>query len=198
MIAGSHNIHKSRKKAIMKQIREARKLASDLNLDEIQLRKLISRSFAMTESWLRKLLPESLKFTNHARKDYLERKQQRDQQQQLMQPQQQHSELIELPASRQPALEQQQLQQPSDEKATKITTSDNELAELPQQTQKEEEEEEEKLKQRIEELQRENKYLREITATQGQQLQQQEEETFTALGQLQLRNFLMPIKVYCL
>jgi cell division septum initiation protein DivIVA len=67
------------------------------------------------------------------------------------------------------------------------------LAELPQQTQGKKEEEE-KLKQRIEELQRENKYLREITATQGQQLQQQEEETFTALGQLQLRNFLVPIK----
>jgi hypothetical protein len=89
MIAGLHNIHKSRKKAIMKQIREARQLDSDLNVDEIQLRKMISRSFAMTESWLRKLLPESLKFTKHARKDYLERKQQRDQQQ-LMQPQQQH------------------------------------------------------------------------------------------------------------
>lgn len=61
------------------------------------------------------------------KKGFIERKQQRDQQQ-LMQPQQQHSELIELPASRQSALEQQQLQQPSDEKVTKITTSDNELA----------------------------------------------------------------------
>jgi hypothetical protein len=106
--------------------------------------------------------------------------------------------LAELPASRQPVLEQQQLQQqqPSDEKATKITTFDNKLTEMPQQTE-EEEEEEEKLKQRIEELQRENKYLREVTATKGQQPQQekQHEETFAALGQLQLGDFRMRIKV---
>jgi hypothetical protein len=144
------------------------------------------------------LLPESLKFTKHTRKDYLERQQQRDQQP-LIHPQQQHQELAELPASRQSALEQQQPQrQPSDEKATKITTFDNKLTEMPQQTeQEEEEEEEEKLKQRIEELQRENKYLREVTATQGQQPQQdkQHEETFAALGQLQLGDFRMRIKV---
>jgi hypothetical protein len=130
-----HYIYKSRKKAIMKRIREVRQLASDLNVDEIQLRKMISQSFTMagvSESWLRKMLPDSLKFTKHTRKDYLERKQQRDQQpimQQQQQQQQQH-ELAEIPASRQPILEQQhQLQQPSDEKATKVTAFDNKLAE---------------------------------------------------------------------
>jgi hypothetical protein len=78
-----HYIYKSRKKAIMKRIRKVRQLASDLNVDEIQLRKMISQSFTMagvSESWLRKMLPDSLKFTKHTRKDYLERKQQRDQQ----------------------------------------------------------------------------------------------------------------------
>ena len=47
-------MYKVRKKAIMKQIREAWQLASDLNVDEIQLRKMISRIFVMTgvsESW---------------------------------------------------------------------------------------------------------------------------------------------------
>ena len=57
-------------------------------------------------------------------------------------------------------------------------------------------EEEEKLKQRIEELLGENRYLREVTATQGQQLQQQQQQqdTFTALGQLQHRNNVLPIR----
>jgi hypothetical protein len=120
---------------------------------------MISQSFTMagvSESWLRKMLPDSLKFTKHKRKDYLERKQQRDQQpimQQQQQQQQQH-ELAELPASRQPILEQQQqLQQPSDEKATKVTVFDNKLAERPLHTHKDGEE---KLNQRIEELQMEN------------------------------------------
>jgi hypothetical protein len=50
-----------------------------------------------------------------------------------MQPQQQHPALVELPASRQPVLEQQQLQQqePLNKKATKVTTFDNKLAEIP-------------------------------------------------------------------
>jgi hypothetical protein len=107
-----HYLYESRTKTIMKQIREARQLALDLNIDEIQLRKMISQSFAkagVSKSWLRKLLPDSLKFTKHTRKDYLERKQQRDQQP-LIQPQQQHEELAELPTSRQPILEQQQPQ----------------------------------------------------------------------------------------
>jgi hypothetical protein len=196
-----HYLYESRTKTIIKQIGEARQLALDLNVDEIQLRKMISQSFAkagVSESWLRKLLPDSLKFTKHTRKDYLKRQQQQDQQP-LIQPQQQHQELADLPTSKQPVLEQQQLQQqqPSDKKATKITTFDNKLTEMPQQTEEEEEEEEEKLKQRIEELQRENKYLREVTATKGQQPQQekQHEETFAALGQLQLGDFRMRIKV---
>jgi hypothetical protein len=193
-----HHTYKSRKRAIMKLIIEVRQLASDLNVDDIRFREMISRSFAMTgvsESWLRKLLPESLKFTKHTRKDYLKRKQQRDQQP-LIQPQSQLQELVELPASRQPVLEQQQLQQSSDGKATEVTTLDNKLAGVPQQTQKQEEEQL-KLKQRIEELERENRYLREITGTQEQQqqLQQQHEETFAALGQLQLGDFRMRIKV---
>jgi hypothetical protein len=78
------------------------------------------------------------------------------------------------------------------ETTTKVTTFDNKLAEIPQQTQKEEQE---KLKQRIEELQRENKILREVTPTQGQQLQQQEEERFTALGWLHHGINYVPIKV---
>jgi hypothetical protein len=82
--------------------------------------------------------------------------------------------VVEMPSSRQPVLEQQQQQQqPSNEKATKITTFDNKLAEMPHQTHKEEQEKE-KLKQIIEELQSQNKHLREATTTQGQQLQQQQ------------------------
>ena len=63
-------------------------------------------------------------------------------------------------------------------------------------------EEEEKLKQRIEELQTENGYLREVNATQAQQQQleqqhqqKQEEETFTAVGQLNLGKYHMQIRV---
>jgi hypothetical protein len=43
-IVGLHNMYKVRKKVIMKQIREVRQLASDLNVDEIQLRKMISHN----------------------------------------------------------------------------------------------------------------------------------------------------------
>jgi hypothetical protein len=154
---------------------------------------MLSRTFVKTgvsESWLRKLLPESLKFTKHTRKDYLEREQQRDQQS-LIQPQEQHQELVELPESRQPELEQQQ---PCDGKPREVTTFDTKLVEMPQK------EEENKLKQRIEELQTENGYLREVNATQAQQQQleqqhQQEEEAFTALGQLNLGKYHMQIRV---
>jgi hypothetical protein len=159
---------------------------------------MISRIFVKTgvsQSWLRKLLPESLKFTKHTRKDYLEREQQRDQES-LIQPQEQHQELVELPDSRQPELEQQQ---PSNGKPREVTTFDNKSAEMPHK------EEEEKLKQRIEELQTENEYLREVNATQAQQQQQQqleqqhqqkqEEETFTAVGQLNLGKYYMQIRV---
>jgi hypothetical protein len=196
MIAGLHNIHKSRKKAIMKQIREARQLDSDLNVDEIQLRKMISRSFAMTESWLRKLLPESLKYTKHTRKDYLLKQQQQQEQQSLQQMQQQ----------------QQQQLPPSDDNATKVTTTcDNKELVISKQIQKEEEEEEqrciveellkdkiiiiEKLGQTIKELQRENRCLREIAATKGQQQHQQQEDTFTALGRLEHLKQCVPVRV---
>ena len=68
----------------------------------------------VSESWLRKLLPETLKLTKHTRKDYLKLQHQRDQQPlQQQQPQQQQKELVELPtslSSRHPAVEQQQPQ----------------------------------------------------------------------------------------
>jgi hypothetical protein len=79
---------------------------------------MISRSFTMigvSESWLRKLLPECLKYTKHTRKDYLlKQEQQREQMQQ------------QLP--------------PSDDKAAKVTNCDIKVAIIPKQTQKEEEE----------------------------------------------------------
>ena len=62
----------------------------------------------VSESWLRKLLPETLKLTKHTRKDYLKRQIQRDQQP-LQQQQQQQKELVELPSlsSRHSVSEQQ-------------------------------------------------------------------------------------------
>jgi hypothetical protein len=92
-------------------------LAEYLNVDSIQLRKMIVESFAdigVSESWLRKLLPETLKLTKHTRKDYLKLQQQQDQQPLQQQPQQQQKELVELStssSSRHPAVEQQQQQQ---------------------------------------------------------------------------------------
>jgi len=92
---------------------EIRQLASDLNVDSIQLRKMILESFAdigVSESWLRKLLPETLKLSKHTRKDYLKLQQQRDQQPLQQQAQQQQRELIELStssSSRHPIVEQQ-------------------------------------------------------------------------------------------
>src|SRR6187200_124083 len=193
IILGLEKFYKARTKMITKKIREIEQLASDLNVDRIQIRNMMTRSFinmGESQSWLRKVLPESLKFTKHTRKDYLERRQQQEQQT-LLQPQQQHQE---LPASRQPVLQQQQ-QGSSSEKAIKTTTFDNKLAEMPHQIQKEEKEE--KLKQRIEELQIENRNLREVIATQGQglQQQQQQEDTFTALGLLHYRNNATSIRV---
>ena len=72
-----------RKKIIFQQLHEIRQLAQDLNIDNIQLRKMILESVAdigVSESWLRKLLPETLKLTKHTRKDYLKRQIRRDQQ----------------------------------------------------------------------------------------------------------------------
>ena len=80
----------------------SRQLASDLNVDSIQLRKMILDSFAdigVSESWLRKLLSQTLKLSKHIRKDYLKLQQQRDQQPLHQQTQQQQRELIELPTS---------------------------------------------------------------------------------------------------
>ena len=103
---------------------------------------------------------------------------------------------------------QQQLP-PSDDKATKVTTCDNKVAIIPKQAQKEEEEQRgmreeleknktliiEKLQRRIQNLQTENRYLRETTAIQGQQQQQQEEDTFTALGLLEHLKNCVPVRV---
>jgi hypothetical protein len=82
-IRGIWDIIWDRKKTIRQQVNEIIQLASDLNIDSIQLRKMILESFAdidVSESWLRKLLPETLKLTKHTRKDYLKLQQQRDQQ----------------------------------------------------------------------------------------------------------------------
>ena len=111
-IRGIRDIIWDRKKTIIRQMDEIRQLASDLNVDSIQLRKMILESFAdigVSESWLRKFLPETLKFSKHTRKDYLKLKQQRDQQPLQQQAQQQQRELIELStsSSRHPIVEQQ-------------------------------------------------------------------------------------------
>jgi DNA repair ATPase RecN len=86
-----HNTYASKRKVVKNMIREIRQLALDLNVDEKELRMMISRSFDMagiSKSWQRKLLPESLKFINHTRKDYLERQQQLEQQPLMKPPQQ--------------------------------------------------------------------------------------------------------------
>jgi hypothetical protein len=155
----------------------------------------------VSESWLRKLLPETLKLTKHTRKDYLKLQQQRDQQPLQQQPQQQQKELVESPtssSSRHPAVEQQQ--QPSDNEeetaATKVTTydddNDNSRAVIPLLTQKEESDDKnmiiEKLNEKIEELQQEITYLRE-------QQQKHQVKKFTAVGFLELQNNDIPVKV---
>jgi hypothetical protein len=61
-IGGIQDIIWDRKKTIIRQMHEIRQLAEDLNVDSIQLRKMIVESFAdigVSESWLRKLLPET-------------------------------------------------------------------------------------------------------------------------------------------
>jgi hypothetical protein len=198
-IVGLDNIRRDTKKTIMQKMEEVRQLASDLNVDNIQLRKMISQSFTIigvSQSWLRKLLPESLKYTKHTRKDYLLKQQQQQEQQSLQQMQQR----------------QQQQLPPSDDNATKVTTTyDNKELVISKQIQKEEEEEEEqrgiveelkdkiiiieKLGQTIKELQRENRCLREIAATKGQQQHQQQEDTFTALGRLEHLKQCVPVRV---
>jgi hypothetical protein len=168
----------------------------------------------VSASWLRKLLPETLKLTKHTRKDYLKRQQQRDQQPLQQQPQQQQRELVESPTSsssrhsRHPAVEQRQQPSDNEEKTgaatTKVTTYDDDddnhsIAVIPLLTQNENEglvEKSsddknkiiEKLHEKIEELQQEITYLR------GQQ-QKQQEEKFTAVGYLELQNHDIPVKV---
>jgi hypothetical protein len=207
-IRGIRDIIWDRRKIIRQQLKEIIQLTQDLSIDDMQLRDMIYESctrMGVSPSWLRKQLPKNLKLTKHTRKDYLKRQQQRDQQSLQQQPQQQQKELVELPtsssSSRHPAVEQRQ--QPSDNEGktaaiTKVTTYDNHsIAVIPLLTQKENEglvEESadknkiiEKLNEKIEVLQEEIRYLREQ--------QQQEEETFTALGYLQLFDNDVPIKV---
>jgi hypothetical protein len=115
-IIGLYGIYRDRKKTIKQQLQEIRQLAADLNIDDMQLRDMISESFTtigVSPSWLRKLLPGYLKSTKHTRKDYLEIQHQRDQQP-LQQQQQQQKELVELPtslSSRHSVSEQQQPQE---------------------------------------------------------------------------------------
>ena len=96
-------------------------------------------------------------------------------------------------------------QQPPDEETTSTASYDNKAFRIASQTQKEGGERLpeqvdkhteiiiEKLKQKIEELEKENRHLRE-TASQHSD-QQQQEEKFTASGILQLKNNAVPIKV---
>jgi len=89
-----------RKKTLMHQFQEISQLASDLNIDKLELRRMISQSFAkvgISDSYLRKLLPEKLKFTKHTRKDYVKKQDQQDQSIVLQQSHQQES--VELPSS---------------------------------------------------------------------------------------------------
>src|ERR1051325_797079 len=63
-IGGIQDIIWDKKEIILQQLHEIRQLASDLNVDSIQLRKMILESFAdidVSGSWLRKPLPETLK-----------------------------------------------------------------------------------------------------------------------------------------
>jgi hypothetical protein len=178
------SIYRDRKKTVIQQLHKIRQLAQDLSIDEMQLRDMISESFAeigVSESWLRNLLPETLKLTKHARKDYLKLQLQWDQQPLQQQPRQQQRELVESPTSlssrhsRHPALEQRQQPSDNEEKTaatTKVTTYDDDhsKAVIPLLTQKENEglvEESsddknkiiEKLNEKIEELQQEITYF---------------------------------------
>src|SRR6476620_9787072 len=101
-VIGLENTYRKTRKTVIQQLGEIRQLAMDLKIDNIKLREMISDSFGLmgvSESWLRKLLPESLKSTKHTRKDYLEQQQKRDQQ--SLQQQQQQNELVQLSTSRQ-------------------------------------------------------------------------------------------------
>jgi hypothetical protein len=92
-----------RKKTVGQQFQEIIQLASDLNIDKRQLRTMISRSFAevgISASYIRKLLPEALKFMKHMRKDYVQKQDQRDQSKYLQQSDQQES--VKLPSSSSP------------------------------------------------------------------------------------------------
>ena len=95
-------------------------------------------------------------------------------------------------------------QQPSDGKTTSTAFHDNKAVAIAPQSQNKEiglsEELDkhkatiEKLNQRIDELEKENRHLRE-TAGQHQDQQQQQEERFTARGFLQIKNNDVPVKV---
>ena len=180
---------------------EIKQLGSDLKIDDIKLREMISESFGLmgvSESWLRKLLPESLKSTKHTRKDYLELQQKRNQQ----------ITTTAATAKRTGTI--------FNIKAFCVSTTtirwknnctashDNKAVAIAPQTQNKEiglsEELDkhkatiEKLKQRIDELEKENRHLRE-TAGQHQDQQQQQEERFTAHRILQIKNNDVPVKV---
>ena len=200
-VIGLENTYRNTRKTVIQQLGEIRQLAKDLKIDNIKLREMISDSFGLmgvSESWLRKLLPESLKSTKHTRKDYLELQQKRDQQ--SLQQQQKQNEPVQLSTSR-PSVS---AHQPSDEKTTSTASHDNKAVAIAPQSQNKEiglsEELDkhkatiEKLKQRIDELEKENRHLRE-TAGQHQDQQQQQEERFTARGFLQIKNNDVPVKV---
>src|SRR5437016_3240613 len=73
-IRGIQDIFLDRKKTIIQQVHKISQLAQDLSIDDMQLRDMISESctrMGVSPSWLRKLLPETLKLTKHTRKDYL-------------------------------------------------------------------------------------------------------------------------------
>jgi hypothetical protein len=197
-----HTIYRERKKTIIQQLAEIKILASDLNVDNTRLRDMISQSFTMmgvSESWLRKLLPEYLKSTKHTRKDYLELQQQRDQQ--TLQQQQRQQESAELTSSststRHPALEQQQPSDDDDEQTARMRTYNNNVIVIPQTQNEQTVVSEDKdtiiknLEKKIEQLQEEIRYLRDGSTAQ----RQQEEETFIALGCLELQNNDLPIRV---
>jgi hypothetical protein len=201
-IVGLYGIYRDGKKTIIQQLHEIRQLAQDLSIDDMQLRKMISESFAMmgvSPSWLRKLLPGYLKSTKHTRKDYLKLQQQRD-----LQPlQQQQKELAELPSlSSRHSVSEQQQPSDDDEQTASVTTYDNNnvVAAVKPQTQNKQiavlEDKDtiiKNLETKIEELQDEIRYFRDGPA--AQRRQPQEEETFTALGYLQLYDNDVPIKV---
>jgi hypothetical protein len=201
-IVGLYSIYRDRRKTIIQQLHEIRQLAKDLSIDDMQLRDMISESCTMmggvSPSWLRKLLPGYLKSTKHTRKDYLKLQHQRDQQP-LQQQQQQ--ELVDLPSlsSQHSVSEQQQPSDDDDEQTASVTTYDNNnvvVAVKPQTQNKQRAVLEDKdtiiknLETKIKELQVEIKYLHD-----GPAAQQQQEETFTALGYIQLSGNDVPIKV---